>query len=115
MRAMSLTFVALVVCLAAVPCPAQPPTSQLVLGKWKPLDTKDDAILEFLKDGKVRIVAKEIAIDGSYNFTDDSTMEVKFLIMGKESTMKFKVTIANDTLTTQEVGKDRTERFQRVK
>jgi uncharacterized protein (TIGR03066 family) len=97
------------------PCLSQSPVSQAILGKWKSLEIKEDATLEFLKDGKLRIAAQEITIDGSYKFTDESTMEVTIVIGGKENVLKLKVKLEGDMLTTQEIGKEKTERFRRVK
>lgn len=93
----------------------QSPAAKLIVGKWQPLDIKDEASLEFLKDGKVQITAKEVVIPGTYKFTDETTMEVTLTFGGKDTTLKFKVTVTDDTLTTQEIGKDRTERFKRLK
>ncbi|MCX7700612.1 MAG: DUF5640 domain-containing protein [Gemmataceae bacterium] len=119
MSRLAVVAAASLVLWAVMPCPipgqASAPAAKLIVGKWQPLDIKDEATLEFLKDGKVQITAKEVTIPGTYKFTDDTTMEVTLTFGGKDTTLKFKVTVTDDSLTTQEIGKDRTERFKRMK
>lgn len=119
MRRLVVVAAAGLVLWLAMPCPgsgqAPAPAAKLIVGKWQPLDIKDEATLEFLKDGRVQITAKEVTIPGTYKFTDDTTMEVTVTLGGKDTTLKFKVTVTEDSLTTQEIGKDRTERFKRMK
>ena len=73
--------------------------------KWQPVkEDKHELILEFKKDGTLKVEAKKEgkAIDGKYKFTKDDEMEVEMTFMGetKKETMTVKVT--KEELTTKD-------------
>ncbi len=92
---------------------------EMIVGKWAPTKDKDDTTIEFTKDGKIKILGKQIlAIDGEYKLLDDSTLQVKLTYGGEEKTFKLKTAVTGDELTTQviEGGKEMDkESFKRVK
>ena len=77
---------------------------ELVIGKWSPGKDEDKTTIEFTKDGKIKILGGQIAIDGKYKFIDDSTMQVDMSFGGEEKSVRLKFTVTQDELTTQEVG-----------
>jgi len=101
--------------LALVPAFAADKPQDLIVGKWKPNDAKDEANLEFTKDGKVKVTGKEFTLDGTYKFVDDKSIEVKFSLNGMDRTVKLKVTVSADEMTTSEDGKEKKDTFKRVK
>lgn len=117
MRLRHVAALAVLALLAAtlVPAFAADKPQDLIIGKWKPDDAKDEATLEFLKDGKLKIAAKEITLDGTYQFVDDNNISVKLTFGGETKEVKLKITLTKDELTTQEDGKDKKETFKRVK
>ncbi len=114
-------LVVAVVALAFAPALAADKPQDLIVGKWQPADAKDQgkATIEFLKDGKVKIVADQFSIDGTYKFLNDKEMEVKLNYGGEEQTQKLTVAIdkAKDELTTTTMldNKEKKETFKRVK
>jgi uncharacterized protein (TIGR03066 family) len=94
---------------------AEDKPQQLILGRWEPVDGKDKAVVEFLKDGKLKISSRDVTLEGSYKFIDDKTLEVKVVFGGNEQApSRLTVTVTKDELTTEEAGKGKKERFKRV-
>ncbi len=86
----------------------------LILGKWEPVEEKGKSVVEFLKDGKLKVSADQLALEGTYKFIDDKTMEIKVVFGGKEETVKVKVTVTKDELVTQKEGSETKEKLRRV-
>jgi uncharacterized protein (TIGR03066 family) len=101
----------------AAPASAAETAKDLIVGKWQPTAAGGDkAIIEFTKDGKLKIVADKLSIDGTYKFLKDDQVEITTSIKGQESTVKLTVKVTKDELTTKEEGKnDPPETFKRVK
>lgn len=89
----------------------------LIVGRWQPTDKDGErAVIEFAKDGKVKVIADKLTLEGTYKFVKDDQIEVTMLIKGKDSTVKLAVKVTKDQLTTTEVGKDgMPETFRRAK
>jgi uncharacterized protein (TIGR03066 family) len=76
--------VRLVVAFVAVAFVAGPglaaDNKDLIVGKWSPAEKKGggNATIEFTKDGKLKIEIEELklTLNGTYKFTDDTTLEV---------------------------------------
>jgi uncharacterized protein (TIGR03066 family) len=110
-----IALVAAVILLAAGAVSAEDKPQQLILGRWEPADSKGKSVIEFLKDGKLRISADTLTLEGSYKFIDDKTLEVKVILGGNEKpSSKLKITVTKDELTTEEEGKGKKERFKRL-
>ena len=86
----------------------------LILGKWEPVDEKGKSVVEFQKDGKLKVTADQLALEGTYKFIDDKTMEIKIVFGGKEETVKVKVIVTKDELVTQKEGSETKEKLRRV-
>ena len=84
---------------------AEDKPQELILGKWQLQEPKTQSVLEFLKDGKLKVTAQDLTLEGSYKFLDDKTMEMKVVLGGKEEVGKFKVTVTRDELITEEENK----------
>lgn len=109
----ALALVALMV--TASPLVAEDKPQDLIIGKWKSTDADHDAVIDFAKDGKLKIVGKDVSIDGSYKFLDDKTIEVKFQLGAEDKATKLSVTVTKEELVTVEDGKDKKITFKRVK
>jgi hypothetical protein len=105
MRLRPAIVIAVFVLFAAV-ARAEDKPQELILGKWKLDDPKTQSVIEFLKDGKLKVSAQDLTLDGSYRFIDDKTMEMKVVLGGKEETGRFKFTLTKDEFTTEETTKD---------
>jgi uncharacterized protein (TIGR03066 family) len=75
--------VRLVVAVVAVAFVAGPglaaDNKELIVGKWSPAEKKGgNATIEFTKDGKLKIEIEELklTLNGTYKFTDNTTLEV---------------------------------------
>jgi uncharacterized protein (TIGR03066 family) len=101
----------------AAPASAAETAKDLIVGKWQPTAAGGEkAIIEFTKDGKLKIVADKVSFDGTYKFLKDDQLEITTSIKGQESTVKLTVKVTKDELTTKEEGKnDPPETFKRVK
>jgi uncharacterized protein (TIGR03066 family) len=109
-----LTVCLLVVLAGLVSAQAKPP--ELILGRWQPTDstTKDKVILEFLKEGKVKITVLDQKYDGSYRFTSDETLEMTVSVDMTTKTTKLTVTVKdNELVLTPPDGK--AEKYTRLK
>jgi uncharacterized protein (TIGR03066 family) len=118
----SLAAVVIILTFSASLLHAEDKPKDLIVGKWEPGKVEKDvkAVIEFTKDGKVKIIAnaggQEFKLDGTYKFTDDKNMEVTVEFMGKKDTKKVKVIkVTKDELVTQDEGKDEEEKFKKVK
>ena len=88
----------------------------LIVGKWQPADEKGRGIvLEFTKDGALKVGSKDDTIDGNYRFLDDEKVEVELTARGQTRKAVLKVKVTKNELTTVEEGKTKEERFKRVK
>jgi uncharacterized protein (TIGR03066 family) len=95
---------------------AQGKPQELIVGTWQPTDpnTKDSVTVEFLKDGKVKVVFLKMQFDGSYKFLSDTEMEFTLTVDGKVNTNKLKIKVDEKTLEmTPPDGK--LEKYTRVK
>lgn len=119
MRIRLLTMVALVAvpALIAAPASAAETAKDLIIGKWQPTEKGGEkAIIEFTKDGKVKVVSDKLTLDGTYKFVKDDQIEVTMSVQGKDSTVKLTVKVTKDELTTTEEDKTKSpETFKRVK
>jgi uncharacterized protein (TIGR03066 family) len=95
---------------------AQPKPQELIVGKWQPTDpaTKDQVVLEFVKDGKVKVSFLGQKFDGSYKFTSDETMEFTLTVEGKTNTTKLKVAVTEKDLTLTPPD-NKVEKYTRIK
>jgi uncharacterized protein (TIGR03066 family) len=96
---------------------AQDKPQDLILGKWDPVDEKGKSTVEFLKDGKLRISAQQLTLEGSYKFLDDKTIETRVIFAGKEEKgLKLAIKVTKDELVTTHLEGTKTEqRFTRHK
>jgi uncharacterized protein (TIGR03066 family) len=89
----------------------------LIVGKWQPVkEDKHELILEFKKDGTLKVEAKKEgkAIDGKYRFTKDDEMEVEMSFMGETRKDTLTVKVTREALTTKD-SKGKEETFKKVK
>jgi len=108
--------VGVVLCIAVgTPLVAADKPKDLIVGKWEPTEKKDQTpVIEFTKDGKVKISIQQLKIEGTYKFLDDNNMEVETTFMGQTKKEKMKVEVTKDELTTTD-PKGEIEKFKRVK
>jgi uncharacterized protein (TIGR03066 family) len=91
-----------------------------LLGKWQPSEAKKDAdvVIEFLKDGKLSIIANaagtEYKIDGTYK-VNGTKLELAMSFMGKEKSDTATILKLTDDELTTEDGKGKKETLKRVK
>src|SRR5439155_19558011 len=124
MRAMGLVGIAwLVLVMAAAAGAAEKAEDKadkpkdLIVGKWQPVkEDKHELILEFKKDGTLKVEAKKEgkAIDGKYRFTKDDEMEVEMSFMGETRKDTLTVKVTREALTTKD-SKGKEETFKKVK
>lgn len=120
MRALGLVGFASVLCiLACTPAPlrAADKPEDLIVGKWVPAkENKQGAVLEFKKDGTVRIETQEAdrAFDGTYRFTKDNEVELVMTFLGETWTESLTVQVTRDALTTKD-KRGREETFKKAK
>ena len=117
---MSLRFVPVVgifvLCLLAAPSFAADKPQDLIVGKWQPKDTPQKATVEFMKDKKLKIYTDEsFSFDGTYDFINDTTIQIKVPFGGQDKVSKLKITITKDELTIQEEGSDKKSTFTKAK
>ena len=118
MRVRSLAVLAVLALLALTVAPAfaADTTKDLIVGKWQPLDEKGaKAVLEFTKEGKVKISSDQFNLEGTYKFVKDDQVEVALKFGDMEQKVKLNVKVTKDELSTKEDGKDKEEKFKRVK
>lgn len=118
MRVRVLAALAVVVVLAGwvAPAVAADSVKDLIVGKWQPVDEKGmKAVLEFTKDGKVKISADQFNLEGTYKFLKDDQLEVGLKLGDMEQKVKLNIKVTKDELSTKEDGKDKEEKFKRVK
>lgn len=103
--------------VAEAPAIAADNAKDLIVGRWQPNEKGGEkAIIEFTKDGKVKVIADKLSLDGTYKFVKDDQIEVSMPIKGMESKVKLNVKVTKDELTTTEEGnKNPPETFKRVK
>ncbi len=93
---------------------AQDKPKDLIIGKWESADPKKPAvekgIIEFTKEGKVKLTAGPVSVDGTYKFIDEKTLE---LTIG-DMTEKLTVAVTKDELTATD-SKNKTDKLKRVK
>ncbi len=94
---------------------ANKPKDQIV-GKWEPADAQGKVVIEFTKDGmvKVSVAGTEVKIEGKYKFLDDENMQIDLTVMGQSKSDKLKVAIDKDELTTTD-SQGKTDKMRRVK
>ncbi len=116
MRLFAVAAIAVVV-ISFNPAFAADSAKQLIVGKWRPNDKEGEkAVIEFTKDGKVKVISATKQIDGAYTFVKDNQIEVTMSIMGKEAKVKLDIKVTKEELTTTEQGADKqTATFKRVK
>jgi uncharacterized protein (TIGR03066 family) len=114
---MVILTVAAVAAVTVAPATAGDNAKDLIVGRWQPNEKGGEkAIIEFTKDGKLKVIADKLNLDGTYKFVKDDQIEVSMPIKGKESTVKLIVKVTKDELTTTEEGsKNPPETFKRVK
>jgi len=91
-----------------------------LLGKWEPGEKKKDAdiVIEFLKDGKVAIIAKgdgkELKIDGTYKLNGNK-LDLALSFGGEEQKETLTIhKLTDDELATED-SKGKKETLKRVK
>jgi uncharacterized protein (TIGR03066 family) len=96
-----------------------PKPKDAIVGKWicTEGETKD-ALVEFTKDGVVKVSLKlgdqDLKFEGKYKFLDDDNIEVEITAGGETHKEKNKVKISKDDMTlTDPKGKE--EKFKRKK
>src|SRR5438067_408037 len=64
----------------------------LIVGKWEPAAANRKAMIEFTKEGKIKITnketEKEITRDGSYEFTGEDNKSIKMSFKDPETGME---------------------------
>lgn len=91
----------------------------LLIGKWKAVDSKNNKIVEFTKDGKMigsttNASGKTVKATDSYKFIDDEKIEITVDVLGKKVMQTIKIKVTKDELiTTNDFGKE--EKHKRTK
>jgi uncharacterized protein (TIGR03066 family) len=115
---MRLASVCLLVCLplslAAAPLPTRKPKPQeLVVGQWEVAAGNEKGVIEFVKDGKLRITIKGLTLEGSWKALDGENLEVAVEFGGQQKMQKLKYKVSETDLeTTDENG--RVDKFKRI-
>ena len=92
---------------------------EALIGKWKEVDSKNNKIVEFTKDGKMigtitNASGKKVTSTDPYKFVGDDKISFTVDVLGKktEQSLKFKVT-KDELTTTNDFGG--TAKYKRTK
>lgn len=104
--------------LVIAACSSAPKLADQVIGQWQyeDPDMGTTMVFNFQAEGKLTISAKDvsdIAIDGTYTWVDDDTIELKITMGDQSDTTTADLAIDGDTLTMTMEGE--TETLTRVK
>jgi uncharacterized protein (TIGR03066 family) len=95
---------------------------ELILGKWEPAGKMDGYgyIVEFTRDCRLTIVGKSsdesFTRKGTYQFTDDITIEIRLEDLGQEQTNKGRIVkLTENELVVRVERTNQEEKFIRVK
>ena len=120
MRSMHL---ALVGCFLAVlatsmsPATAQDKAKDLIVGRWRLLEQKDEVVIEFKKDGSLKFSAQskdqKFEITGKYRVLDEDNLEVEKTFQGKTEKEKFKLAVTREELKLTD-PKGTVDKFKRL-
>ncbi len=117
MRVAAVLGAGLILCAGLVSiAQAQDKPKDLIVGKWES-GGADKGVIEFTKDGKLKITVRETSADGTYKFIDEKMekmIEVTVSLGGQTLTEKLTIAVTKDELTTTD-SKNMTEKFKRAK
>jgi uncharacterized protein (TIGR03066 family) len=105
--------------LFLAPLQAADKPQDLIVGKWERKEDKVSVILEFTKDGKLKVKAtgpdgQTFEISGTYKFTADDKMDVEMTFNNEKKNESLKVKVTKDELTTTD-SSNKAETFKRSK
>lgn len=96
-------------------------SAKKLVGKWEVTKSEDappGAIVEFTKDGKMRLLFKvkdkEIKVEGTYKVKDNMVTSI-LTFNGKEKTDTAKINKLTDTVLVVEDDKGKVDEYKRVK
>ncbi|MCS7016627.1 MAG: hypothetical protein NZM42_10990 [Gemmatales bacterium] len=88
--------------------------TQDLAGKWQPVDEdKLKIVVEFTRNGLLRIVIDERQIEGTYRVISDNEIEVSLTLEDKKLTEKLSVSINGDQMVTVD-SKGKKDVFRRI-
>jgi uncharacterized protein (TIGR03066 family) len=97
---------------------AQEKVADLIVGKWEAKEKMGDqevtGILEFTKDGKLKITFGGINIDGTYKLLSDTEIEVTMTFMGETKTEKSEIKVEKESLEVKNKN-GKSTKFKKVK
>ncbi len=101
------------------PLLAQKKAAELLVGQWEPIEQdKIKVVIEFTRDGKLRISIGEKTLRGTYRVFDDANIEVTIEAEGKFQTEKLQVFFSKDQgkdeMTTVD-SRGKKDTFRRIK
>jgi uncharacterized protein (TIGR03066 family) len=101
---------------------AEEKEKDLIVGKWEPAKEvkRVSIVLEFTKDGKLKMDISSggqgLTLEGTYKFTDDTTMQIDLDLADKKELKKVKVVkVTKDELVLKDEGKEEEEKYKKVK
>jgi uncharacterized protein (TIGR03066 family) len=92
--------------LVATAARAEDKPKDLLVGKWEGKEKLGEqevkAVVEFTKDGKVKLTMSgggmDVTLNGTYKVLDDKTLETSFEFMGQTMTDKSSFKVTKDSL-----------------
>lgn len=88
-------------------------TKSAIKGNWQQANSGE--IIEFADEGVLRVTNLGITVTGSYEFTDNDTVQIIVPTFLGNSTLTYDVSISGDTLTLTLVANNISSSYTRVK
>jgi uncharacterized protein (TIGR03066 family) len=87
---------------------------EMLLGKWELTTGKTRGVLEFLKNGEIKMAFGDRKLAGKYKLLDATTMEVEMTLSGETRKEKMEFSVSKDEFVSTDAS-GRVEKFKRIK